>query len=67
MSRIMQLIINVFEGTFLKKDDPKIIALLQQAELLSSLALKVNTEKTNESYEDACKVKRFLTIFLIFC
>ncbi|KAI7738328.1 hypothetical protein M8C21_012260, partial [Ambrosia artemisiifolia] len=44
------------DGTFLKKDDPKIIALLQQAELLSSLAVKVNTEKTNESYEDACKV-----------
>ncbi|KAI3731503.1 hypothetical protein L1987_62691 [Smallanthus sonchifolius] len=44
------------DGTFLKKDDPKIIALLQQAELLSSLALKVNAEKTNESYEDACKV-----------
>ncbi|KAF5757779.1 putative transcription factor MYB family [Helianthus annuus] len=43
------------DGTFLKKDDPKIIALLQQAELLSSLAIKVNTEKTNESYEDACK------------
>ncbi|KAM0009230.1 putative transcription factor MYB-HB-like family [Helianthus debilis subsp. tardiflorus] len=45
------------DGTFLKKDDPKIIALLQQAELLSSLALKVNTEKTDESYENACKVK----------
>lgn len=43
------------DGTFLKKDDPKIIALLQQAELLSSLALKVNTEKTAESYENACK------------
>ncbi|XP_076924339.1 transcription factor MYB124-like [Bidens hawaiensis] len=49
------------DGTFLKKDDPKIIALLQQAELLSSLAVKVNTEKTNESYEDACKaVQDFL-------
>uniref|UniRef100_A0A251T6W9 Uncharacterized protein n=1 Tax=Helianthus annuus TaxID=4232 RepID=A0A251T6W9_HELAN len=48
-------------GTFLKKDDPKIIALLQQAELLSSLALKVNTEKTDESYENACKaVQDFL-------
>ncbi|KAI7748383.1 hypothetical protein M8C21_034021 [Ambrosia artemisiifolia] len=43
------------DGTFLKKDDPKIIALLQQAELLSSLAHKVNTEKTDESYENACK------------
>ncbi|KAI3497758.1 hypothetical protein L1887_33275 [Cichorium endivia] len=43
------------DGSFLKKDDPKIIALLQQAELLSSLALKVNMEKTEESYENACK------------
>ncbi|KAI3744527.1 hypothetical protein L1987_57610 [Smallanthus sonchifolius] len=49
------------DGTFLRKDDPKIIALLQQAELLSSLALKVNTEKTYESYENACKaVQDFL-------
>ncbi|XP_076894256.1 transcription factor MYB88-like [Bidens hawaiensis] len=49
------------DGTFLKKDDPKIIALLQQAELLSSLALKVNAEKTDESYENACKaVQDFL-------
>lgn len=45
------------EGTFLKKDDPKIIALMQQAELLSSLALKVHTEKTDQSFENAWKVK----------
>ncbi|CAM8879793.1 unnamed protein product [Rhodiola kirilowii] len=43
-------------GTFLKKDDPKIFALLQQAELLSSLAQKVNAEKTEQSLEDAWKV-----------
>ncbi|XP_076922470.1 transcription factor MYB124-like [Bidens hawaiensis] len=49
------------DGTFLKKDDPKVIALLQQAELLSSLALKVNAEKTDESYENASKaVQDFL-------
>ncbi|XP_071706041.1 transcription factor MYB124-like isoform X2 [Rutidosis leptorrhynchoides] len=49
------------DGMFLKKDDPKIIALLQQAELLSSLASKVNMEKTDESYENACKaVQDFL-------
>ncbi|XP_019149875.1 PREDICTED: uncharacterized protein LOC109146681 [Ipomoea nil] len=36
---------NKTEVTFLKKDDPKILALMQQAELLSSLALKVNSEK----------------------
>ncbi|XP_012067596.1 transcription factor MYB124 isoform X2 [Jatropha curcas] len=44
------------EGTFLRKDDPKIIALMQQAELLSSLALKVNTENTDQSLENAWKV-----------
>ncbi|KAF8378420.1 hypothetical protein HHK36_029759 [Tetracentron sinense] len=43
------------QGTFLKKDDPKITALIQQAELLSSLALKVNTENTNRTLENAWK------------
>ncbi|KAI3779234.1 hypothetical protein L2E82_08853 [Cichorium intybus] len=47
---------NMGEGTFLKKDDPKIIALMQQAELLSSLAVKVHTEKTDQSLENAWKV-----------
>ncbi|KAJ9554450.1 hypothetical protein OSB04_018495 [Centaurea solstitialis] len=47
---------NMGEGTFLKKDDPKIIVLMQQAELLSSLALKVHTEKTDQSFENAWKV-----------
>ncbi|WCJ27606.1 myb domain protein 88 [Euphorbia peplus] len=44
------------QGTFLRKDDPKITALMQQAELLSSLALKVNTENTEQSLENAWKV-----------
>ncbi|VFQ63143.1 unnamed protein product [Cuscuta campestris] len=44
------------EGVFLKKDDPKILALMQQAELLSSLALKVNSENSYESLENAWKV-----------
>ncbi|XP_015575305.1 transcription factor MYB124 isoform X1 [Ricinus communis] len=44
------------EATFLRKDDPKITALMQQAELLSSLALKVNTENTDQSLENAWKV-----------
>ncbi|KAM7250556.1 hypothetical protein ACFE04_022439 [Oxalis oulophora] len=49
------------EGTFLKKDDPKVAALMQQAELLSSLAAKVNTENTEQSLENAWKVlKEFL-------
>lgn len=60
----------ILEGTFLKKDDPKIIALLQQAELLSSLALKVTLEKTEESYEKACKVNNIfffmMTILFLF-
>ncbi|XP_044481089.1 transcription factor MYB124-like isoform X2 [Mangifera indica] len=47
---------NKTQGMFLRKDDPKITALMQQAELLSSLALKVNTEDTEQSLEDAWKV-----------
>ncbi|KAF2302401.1 hypothetical protein GH714_036197 [Hevea brasiliensis] len=44
------------QGTFLRKDDPKITALMQQAQLLSSLALKVDTENTDKSLETAWKV-----------
>ncbi|KAH7515906.1 transcription factor MYB124 isoform X1 [Ziziphus jujuba] len=47
---------NKDQGSFLKKDDPKINALIQQAELLSSLALKVNSENTDQSLENAWKV-----------
>ncbi|XP_077213198.1 transcription factor MYB124-like [Tasmannia lanceolata] len=47
--------INNAQGTFLKRDDPKIRALMQQSELLSSLALKVYTENTNQSLENAWK------------
>ncbi|KAL6983515.1 Transcription factor [Sarracenia purpurea var. burkii] len=43
-------------GTFLKRNDPRILALMQQAELLSSLAVKVNTENTDQSLENAWKV-----------
>ncbi|XP_042515759.1 transcription factor MYB124-like isoform X2 [Macadamia integrifolia] len=46
---------NKVQGTFLRRDDPKITALMQQAELLSSLALKVNTDNTNQSLENAWK------------
>lgn len=42
---------------FLKKDDPKVTALMQQAELLSSLAQKVNADNTDQSMENAWKVK----------
>ncbi|KAK4481610.1 hypothetical protein RD792_012514 [Penstemon davidsonii] len=47
---------NKMQGTFLKKDDPKVIALIQQAELLSSLAIKVNSDKTEQSLESAWTV-----------
>ncbi|XAR65169.1 hypothetical protein NMG60_11009188 [Bertholletia excelsa] len=47
---------NKIPGTFLKKDDPQMVALMQQAELLSSLAVKVNSDNTEKSLENACKV-----------
>lgn len=47
---------NKIQQTFLKKDDPKIGALMQQAELLSSLALKVDAENMDQSLENAWKV-----------
>ena len=46
----------MIQRPFLKKDDPKITALTQQAELLSSLALKVSEENTDQSLENAWKV-----------
>jgi len=48
---------NKIQGTFLKKDDPKINALMQQAELLTSLALKVDAENMDQSLENAWKVR----------
>ncbi|KAK2375105.1 transcription factor MYB88 [Trifolium repens] len=47
---------NKIQGTFLKKDDPKITALMQQAELLTSLALKVDAENMDQSLENAWKI-----------
>lgn len=49
------------EGMFLKKDDPKVTALMQQAELLSSLAQKVNADNTEQSMENAWKVNQETT------
>ncbi|KAK7269082.1 hypothetical protein RIF29_21798 [Crotalaria pallida] len=40
---------------FLKKNDPKIGALMQQAELLSSLALKVDPGNMDQSLENVWK------------
>ncbi|XP_022945254.1 transcription factor MYB124-like [Cucurbita moschata] len=47
---------NKSQGSFIKKDDPKVAALTQQAELLSSLALTVNSENTDQSLENAWKI-----------
>ncbi|KAG9451225.1 hypothetical protein H6P81_011190 [Aristolochia fimbriata] len=46
---------NKLQGTFLRKDDPKVMALIQQAELLSSLALRVNTDNSHQSLDNAWK------------
>ncbi|GJN10939.1 hypothetical protein PR202_ga29089 [Eleusine coracana subsp. coracana] len=43
------------EGSFLNKDDPKVATLLQQADLLSSLAVKIKTENTSQSMDEAWK------------
>ncbi|KAG6475206.1 transcription factor MYB124-like [Zingiber officinale] len=45
----------VSQATFLGRDDPKLTALLQQAELLTSLSKKVNAENTNQSLDEAWK------------
>uniref|UniRef100_A0A1J3GNS1 Myb-related protein B n=2 Tax=Noccaea caerulescens TaxID=107243 RepID=A0A1J3GNS1_NOCCA len=47
----------VNQDVFLKKDDPKVTtSLMQQAELLTSLAQKVNADNTEQSMENAWKV-----------
>lgn len=43
------------QSTFLRRDDPKLTVLLQQAELLSSLAVKAYSENRNHSLQDAWK------------
>lgn len=54
----------MIQGIYLKKDDPKIIALMEQAELLSSLALKFDTENKDQSIDSAWKVMQFALICL---
>ncbi|KAL0737473.1 hypothetical protein Bca4012_013683 [Brassica carinata] len=44
------------QEVFLKKEDPKATCLMQQAELLSSLAQRVNADNTEQSMENAWKV-----------
>ncbi|KAJ8476211.1 hypothetical protein OPV22_019938 [Ensete ventricosum] len=43
------------QSTFFRKNDPKLTALLQQAELLTSLSMEVNAEDTNQSSDEAWK------------
>ncbi|XP_074565938.1 transcription factor MYB124-like [Curcuma longa] len=45
----------VIQATFLRKDDPKLTALLPQAELPTSLSEKVNAENNNQSLDEAWK------------
>jgi len=40
----------------MKKDDPKVAILLQQADLLCSLATKINHEDTSQSMDEAWQV-----------
>lgn len=44
------------EGNFLKKDDPKVATLLQQADLLCSLATKIKSDNTSQSMDEAWQV-----------
>ncbi|CAH9090130.1 unnamed protein product [Cuscuta epithymum] len=49
---------NKNEGTFLKKDDPKMMALMKQEELLNSMALKANSHESTfqKNLESSCQV-----------
>jgi hypothetical protein len=44
------------EGNFLNKDGSKVATLLQQADLLSSLAAKIKTENTSQNMDEAWQV-----------
>ncbi|CAO2829623.1 unnamed protein product [Amaranthus hypochondriacus] len=59
VSSVMDTLINgdeKLDGACFRKDDPKVAALMQQAELLSSLAVKVNMDNSEQSFENAWKV-----------
>lgn len=48
---------NKIQGAFLKKDASKISALMQQSELLNSLAQEVDKDNMDQSVENAWKVR----------
>jgi transcription factor MYB, plant len=54
--------VSKLQGNFLKKDDPRLSALTQQAELLSSLAQRRIAETSNQETENAWKVKSSTSI-----
>ena len=63
MSHVSEWIISVLiisgvkrEGNFLNKDDPKVATLLQQADLLCSLATKIKSDNTSQSMDEAWQV-----------
>lgn len=55
---LVPALLNKLQGTFLERNDPKMRALMQQAELLGSLALKVNMDSSNQNLESVWKVNR---------
>lgn len=54
-------------GAFIWKDDPRIAAMMQQAKLLSSLALRAKEERMEQSLETSWKVRKlhYLVHFLV--
>lgn len=50
----------------MKKDDPKVAILLQQADLLCSLATKIKTDDTSQSMDEAWQVWLVATSTLLF-
>lgn len=48
----------------MRRNDPKLSALLQQAELLSSLAIRVHTDSTDRCLDSAWKVLRLAELSL---
>ncbi|KAK1376500.1 Transcription factor MYB88 [Heracleum sosnowskyi] len=46
---------DMIQGIYLEKDNPEIIALMQEAELLSSLALELNIKNSQQTTDNAWK------------
>ncbi|GLJ50618.1 hypothetical protein SUGI_1078370 [Cryptomeria japonica] len=59
---IHQAAVSKLQGNFLEKDDPKLSALTQQAELLGSLAKRRIAETSNQETENAWKATNGILI-----